>query len=168
IAVNVLSSRQSSDRHRQVVALRSDPARTSASRSRRPCAVDVHVLRALLFHRDDIANLYLERRNVHFPPVHEDMSVIDDLPCLPARGRKSRAINDVVEATLKHEQKVLAGNPFLTQCLLEIISELLLEDEIDALYFLLFAELLAISGQHLAAGGTMLSRRISAALFDRA
>ena len=57
--------------------------------------------------------------------------------------------------------------PFWLQGLFEIISELFFEDEVDAFYLLLFAKLLAVTGEHLAAGSTVLSRRVRSALFDR-
>ena len=153
---------------RKVVALRRDPDRTSPSCGSRPSSVNVDVLRALFLDRYNVPNFHLERRDIHLAVIHENVAVIDDLTSLTTRGRKAGSVHDVVQAALEHEQKVLARNALLTKCLFEIIPKLFLEDEVNALYFLLFAELLAVSGEHLAAGGTVLSRRIGTALFDRA
>ena len=82
-----------------------------------------------------------------FRPLTVNMSVIDELTSLAARGRETRAVNDVVQPSLKHEQEVLARNAFLVKGFFEIVAELLFENEVNALYFLLFAKLLAVTGE---------------------
>jgi hypothetical protein len=58
----------------------------------------------------------------------------------------------------------------LSRSALKVITKLPFEDEVYAFNFLLFAELLAIAGQRLAAAHriAVLSRRLSSTLFNRA
>src|SRR6476620_10337298 len=94
------------------------------------------------------------------------MPVIYELTSLPARGRETGAVHDVIKTTLQHEQQVLAVNALVTACCLEIIAELFLQDEVDTLNLLLLAQLLTVALDHLATSRAVLSRRIGAALFD--
>src|SRR5690349_9483720 len=130
ISVDILTCRQRCDRNRKISALRRDPCRTSSSRGGRPRSIDVGILRALFLDRHDIADLDLERRDVHLASVNKDVAMVHDLPSLATRSRKTRTIHDVVQTTFKHEQKVLARNALLTKCLFEIVSELFFEDEV--------------------------------------
>jgi hypothetical protein len=67
------------------------------------------------------------------------VTVIDELSGLSSGSRETRTVNGIIEASLKQEQQVLAGDTLHSGCALEIISELSFKDEIDALDLLLFA-----------------------------
>src|SRR5260370_24745530 len=97
------------------------------------------------------------------------VSVSGRLAARQPRRRKAGTIRRVVETTFQQKQKILAGNSFLPGRALKIVAKLTFENEIDAFDFLLFAELLAISGQRLAAAHriAMLSGRLRATLFTR-
>jgi hypothetical protein len=127
----------------------------------------MRVLVTLVLNAYNVTLLNLKRRNIDLAAVDLDMPVIHELSSLSARRRETRTVNDIVQPTLEHEQKIFAGNAFLTKRLFEIITELLLEDEVDALYLLLFAKLLSIAGEHLTSSRTVLSGRVGSALFDR-
>src|SRR5690606_42007786 len=129
---------------------------------------NVRIFLALVLNGDDIADLHLKGRDVHLAVIHLNVAVIDQLACLAARRCKARTVNDVVQTAFEHEQKVLARNALLPQGLFEIIAKLFFEDKVNSLYFLLFTKLLAIAGKHLAAGRSVLSRGVGAALFDSA
>jgi len=79
------------------------------------------------------------------------MSVIDKLSRLATGSRKARPIDGVVQTTLKQEQKVFTRDPLLARSLFEIISELSLENKVNSFDLLLFAKLLAITGERLSA-----------------
>src|SRR5207247_11197971 len=99
----------------------------------------------------------------------QHVPVIDKLPRLPPRSRKSRAIDSIIQAALKQEQKVFTRDSFLPCGPLEVIPKLSFEDKVDALDLLLFAQLLALTGERLSAPHrvAMLSGRLRAAFFNR-
>lgn len=127
----------------------------------------MRILVTLVFDADDVALFDLERWDINLTSVYFDVSVIHELPSLTARSRETGTVNDIVQSTLKHEQKVLAGDALLMQGFFEVISKLLFENEVNALYLLLFAKLLAIARKHLASSGAVLSGRVGSAFFDR-
>src|SRR5215831_13249346 len=97
------------------------------------------------------------------------MPMINELPGLSARRRKTRAISCVIQAALEQKQKILARDSLLPGRALEIVSKLSFENEIDAFDLLLFAQLLAIAGQRLAAPQriAVLSGRLRTTFFNR-
>src|SRR5215471_12833092 len=167
-AIYIFTGRQRRDRRRHLAAGSRNPSGTPTSRGRLPRTFDVHVLAASLPDRKDVAGLYLVRRNVDLALIHQHVPVIYQLSRLAPRSREARAIHGIIEPPLKQEQKVFTRDSFLSRRALEIISKLSFENKVDALDLLLFAQLLAIPGQRLAAPHrvTMLSRRLCTALFD--
>src|SRR5882724_2092824 len=81
--IDIFSRRQRGDRRAHFRAPGRDPGGTAAPRRRLPCALDVRVLAARFFHADNLAGLYLVRRDINLPSVHEHMSVIYELASLP-------------------------------------------------------------------------------------
>ena len=96
------------------------------------------------------------------------MTVINELPRLTTRSREPSPVNGIIQTTLKEEQQVLTRYSLHSRRAFEVITELTLEDEIDALDFLLLAQLLAVANQGLTPAQriAMLSRRLRAALLN--
>ena len=111
----------------------------------------MRVLSTAFFDTDDVANLHLKRRDVYLAIVDHDVAMVDQLPCLPARGRKTCAVNRIVQAPLKQEQQVLTCNSLHARSAFKIVSELSFKNEIDAFDLLLLTQLLAVANQRLAA-----------------
>src|SRR5258708_4143012 len=107
----------------------------------------------------------LERRDVHLFSINEDVSVTDQLPRLIVGGGKAQTQDHVVEPPLELGEEVFARDALLASRLLEIRAELVLENAIDAFYFLFFAELQAVPDDLRPAVVAMLSRR-EIPLFD--
>src|SRR5262249_18699830 len=130
---------------------------------------NVNVLATCFFDRNHVTRLHLIGRNIHFAFVNQHVPVVHKLTSLTTRSRESRAIHAVIEPALKQKQKVLTRDSFLPCGPLEVISKLSFENEVDALNLLLFAELLAVTGERFTAahGIAMLSGRLRAALFNR-
>src|SRR5215467_3903770 len=143
-AIHIFTGRQRRNRRRHLAAGSRNPRGAPTSRSRLPRAFDVHVLAASLFDREDVAGLDLVRRNIDLALVHQHVSMIYQLPRLTPRCGKTRAIDGVIQPSLKQEQKVLTCDSFLPRRALEIVSKLSFENKVDALDLLLFAQLLAI------------------------
>ncbi len=85
------------------------------------------------------------RRNVDFAIVDRDMPVPHQLPRLAPRLREPKAENHVVETTLELLQEQFAGDATRARGLLEVVTELAFEREVDALGFLLLAQLQAVA-----------------------
>src|SRR4029077_11282002 len=101
--------------------------------------------------------------------VDQHVPVIHQLARLTSRGRETSPVDSVIQPSLQQEKKVLARDALLARRTFEIVAKLSFENKVDPFDFLLFAELLAITSQRLAAthGITVLSGRLSAALFNR-
>ena len=114
----------------------------------------------------EVARLDAERRDVDATAVHGDMAVTHLLTSLGARLRETETVHDVVETALQDTQQVLARHALLAVSHIVVMTELLLQDAVDALGLLLLAQLVAIFAflDALLAG---LARRVVAAL-DRA
>src|SRR5438874_618035 len=67
------------------------------------------------------------------------------LACLTARCGKAHAVDDVVETRLQLLQQLFAGHALGAGGLLKVIAELFFQREIDALGFLLFAQLQTVA-----------------------
>src|SRR5260370_4582518 len=170
-AINVLARRQSDDGRAHVaVSAGGDPAGTSASRGRLPCALDVCVLAARLFDADHVALLDLIRRDVNLASVDQDMAMIHELASLSSGGGKASPIDGVVETPLEENKQGRPGDAFELARALEVVAKLPFEDEIDPFDLLFFPQLLAVAGQRLAAahGIAVLSGRLRASFFNRA
>src|SRR3954452_19809796 len=73
------------------------------------------------------------------------MAVAHNLPRLATRGRKSQAVNHVVQPALQLLQEQFAGYTWLARGFLKVVAELVFQGEIHALGFLLFPELQAVA-----------------------
>src|SRR6185503_2478405 len=98
------------------------------------------------------------------------MTVIHQLSRLPARSGETGAIHRVIQSPLEEEQKVLTGDALHPGRAFEVVAKLSFEDEVDALYLLLLAQLLAIANECFTATQrvAVLSGRLRAAFFNRA
>src|ERR1051326_6340334 len=96
---------------------------------------------------DGVAGLHMERRNIHFLPVHQQVAVADQLAGLGAAGAESHAVDHVIKATLQRAQKVFAGDAFLLRRSFEDVAELAFEELIVTPRLLFFAELESIAYQ---------------------
>jgi hypothetical protein len=121
----------------------------------------------LFFNAHHVTLLNLKRGDIHLTAVDLDVSVIDKLPGLSTRSREAGTVDDIVQATFEHEQKILARDTFLTTRLFEIVSELFFKNEVDAFDLLFLTQLLTVTGKHLSAGRTVLSGRVGTSFFDR-
>jgi hypothetical protein len=88
------------------------------------------------------------------------MAVPDKLPCLVSGSRKSHSVHHVIQPAFKQHQEINTRNSFLPLGTIIISSELLLENAVDPLYFLFFAELQTIVRKLASAPLAMLARRI--------
>jgi len=95
------------------------------------------------------------------------MAVEHELPRLRTRGGQAGAPHDVVEAALQHDDQVFAGVALGAHGLLKVIAELPLEQPVSAPYFLLFAQLQAVT-HHLGAPRLPVLPWNEVALFDGA
>src|SRR5438105_3174184 len=110
------------DRHGDVVARRRrlhraleaalvevEPRRDAAAIHRLQRLVDADDLAALLLHRDDVADLHLEGRDIYFPIVHAEVAVTHELPRLGPRVSEAEPEDHVVQALLEVLEKNFAG-----------------------------------------------------------
>ncbi len=169
IAVYIVTFRQIRNNGADLAVIGRYPRRPSASDRGLPGSLYVRVLLGCVLDGNLVADLDLERRNVDLSAVHHHVSMIDQLPRLSSGGRKAGPEHCVIEPSFKHEEKVLARDPFLSRGFLEVIAELLFQNEIDPFDLLLLAKLFAVALEHPPPGGrTVLTGRLRAALFDRA
>src|SRR5690606_6855923 len=164
---DIFTTRVRGNVDREIAAACGKPCRTASADRGCPCSFNVCILLRFRLNNDLVADLHLERRDIHLSAVNGDVAVVHKLACLTARGRKARAIDNIVQATLKQEKKVFARNPLLAKSLFEICTKLFFENEVNALHLLLLTKLFAIARKHLASGPAVLSRRIGSAFFDR-
>src|SRR5450432_649332 len=80
-------------------------------------------------------------RDVDPVTVNQEVAVAHELTRLVTTGRKPRAVDDVVETTLKDAQQVLASTARSTARLFVVAPELLFEDAVNARTLLLLAHL---------------------------
>src|ERR1041384_7682584 len=164
------------DRHGDVVARRRrlhraleaalvevEPRRDAPALHRFQRLVDADDLAALLLHRHDVADLHLERRDVHLAVVHPEVAVAHELPRLGAGVGEAEPEDHVVEALLEVLQKIFAGLALRRRAAQVVAAELRLEQAVEALHLLLFTELHAVLGE-LGAPLAVLARRIRTAL----
>src|SRR5258705_3089682 len=103
--IDIITSGQRRDSGAHISAFcRRNPTRTSTSCSGLPGPLNMRILPATFPYRDDVSDLYLERRNVDLASVYFDVPVIHKLPRLPARCRKSCAIHRVIQSSLQERQ----------------------------------------------------------------
>src|SRR5208282_6416990 len=79
------------------------------------------------------------------PPVHQHVTMGDDLPGLRAGRGNSDAVDDAIQPPLEHLDQVFARGALGALRLDEIVAELALQQAVGALGLLLFAELQAVA-----------------------
>src|SRR3970282_47136 len=79
--------------------------------------------------------------NVDPASRHEEMTMPDQLPALPARHRESELEHHVVQAPLPHDQQGVAGPPLHPVRFLEIVVELFLQESVYSSCLLLLPQL---------------------------
>src|SRR5207248_2794462 len=107
--------------------------------------------------------------NVQHAAVDEDVPVPHELTCLLARGRKTHAVDQIIQPALERVQQRLARDARLLQHALEDVAELALREPIDPLHLLFLAQLLGVLRRFTTAAGrlAMLTGRVRTPL-DRA
>jgi len=83
-AVNIIASRQSGNRRRHVAAGRRNPRRPAAASRGLPGTLNVSIFATRFFDRNYVAWLHLIRRDIDLTFVNQNVTVIHELPCLPA------------------------------------------------------------------------------------
>ena len=101
---------------------------------------------ALLAHANYVAGLNLVGRDVEHLAVDGDVAVEHLLTGCCAGGSDAEAVNHVVETALKELEQDFTGDALHGAGALEEVAELLLENAIGVLGFLLLAELNAVLG----------------------
>lgn len=109
---------------------------------------------------DDGSDLGEVGRYVHLLSIHEDVSVVDELPGLPTGGCKSKPVDDVVETLLADLHECESSQSLGLLCDSEVSAELTLGDSVGEAELLLFEQLLSVFGRLLLAVLSMLSRSI--------
>src|SRR5580700_35175 len=128
-----------------IVAIHFQPVRQRAMARELLRKLQNSQLLAVLADGNLLARAHFIRRNVHLATVHGDVAVAHQLPRLPPRLRETQAVDNVVQAPLQLLQEQFARNASRTRRLLEVVAELALESEIDALRLLLLAQLQAVA-----------------------
>src|SRR5580698_3344816 len=160
------SRRQRSERAPELLAFERHPRRHTAALRQLDRLDDYLLLTTLLVDADDLADFEQLRRNRHYPSVHLDMAVQDELARLGERTRKAEPINHVIEPPFEQHQQVLTGDSGHPLGDFEVLRELLFEQPVNPLDLLLFTQ----ADRELREAGTRLSvrpRRIITP-FDRA
>src|ERR1700722_19083414 len=158
IASDVAAFRLRLERAFELLRIDSDPARQTALLSQRQRFEDTRLLLLLFAHCDDVACLHLHRRNVRHHAVHRDRLVAYELTRFSTRRAEAHAIHDVVETRLEQLQQVFTRVALEAVGFSEVTAELALENAIDALHFLLFAQLRTVVGRTGTRGAAMLAR----------
>jgi len=83
--------------------------------------------RLVSLYTDRVAGLYLKRGDVDFASVYQNMTVINELPCLPAGGEKPADRLSYRDAAQAENKQVLTGNSLHPCGPLEIIAEIALQ-----------------------------------------
>src|SRR5262245_8314291 len=104
-------------------------------------------LPAALAHRYLVARPHGERGDVDFSAVDPEVPVSHQLPGLGPGGGEPEPVDDVVQPPLEQLQERLARHAADAVGLLEVPSELILEDPVDAPELLLLAQLDRVLGE---------------------
>src|SRR3989442_2567552 len=165
--IDLLAGRHGADLGRDLPGVELEPLRDTPAFDLLHRMHDCSVLPARCPHPAEVARLDRERRDAHLPAVHGEVAVAHELTALRARGREPAPVDDVVEPPLEQLQQRLAGDAARPLRLLEVETELVLEDAVNALDLLLLAQLDAVAGQLRFARLAVLPGR-EVALLDRA
>src|ERR1700722_6511256 len=85
------------------------------------------------------------RRNIDLLAIYLHVSVTDELAGLAARNAEAHAEHHVVETPFKRFEQLRTRNSFGTHRVLKVVSELAFLGEVNALSFLLLAQLQAVA-----------------------
>src|SRR5215468_7563607 len=143
--IDIFAFRQSQDFASHRFTVEFQPVRRAAAADEFERACHLNIFLHLLLDGDFLSDGDLIRRDVHLFAVHEHMPVTDKLPRLSVRCRKAEPDEYVVQATLELSQQVFAGDALLSDSFLEIGTELILQNTVDALYFLFFTQLESVA-----------------------
>src|SRR5262249_41881784 len=128
---------------------------------------DLDVLLHLVLKTDLLADDDLIRRDVDLFPVYQNMPVPHKLPCLRVGCRETQAHENVVQPSFELCEQMFAGNALLTDRLLKISAELVLQHSVDAFHLLFFTQLQSVSNDlRFTITSVLTGRKIS--LFDPA
>src|SRR5699024_4719253 len=100
----------------------------------------------VLPHVDDVELCHLVARDVHLTPVDQEVSVADELPCLPTRASDPRAVDDIVQPPLENLQENLAGLTLAPICRLVVALELPFQHAVRVPRLLLLLQLQEVLG----------------------
>src|SRR5215471_2309934 len=143
--IDIFAFRQSQDFASHSFTVEFQPVRRAAADDEFERACYLNIFLHLLLDGDFLSDGDLIRRDVHLFAVHEHMPVTDKLPRLSVRCRKAEPDEHVVQATLELRQQVFAGDALLADSLLEVGTELILQNTVDTLYFLFFTQLESVT-----------------------
>src|SRR6266702_3307300 len=144
VASDVAAFRQLLERAFELLRIDSNPLRQTALFGERQRFENTSLLLRLFAHGNHVASLDLQRRDVRDDAVHRDRLVAHELTRFSARRTEAHAIHDVVQTRLEQLQQVFTRVALATVGFSEVTAELALEHAIDALHFLLFAQLRAV------------------------
>src|SRR5215475_15826424 len=106
--------------------------RRATSSNQFECTDDLNILFHFLFDANLVPGCNLIGRDVDLLAVHDNVAVPYKLSCLSVTGGESQTDEDVVQTPFQLCQQVLTGDALLTGGTLEIGTELILEDAVDA------------------------------------
>jgi len=106
------------------------------------CQCILHYLKALaaLADTNNLAGLYAVRGDADHLTVYNDVLVVDKLTCSTAGRCNAQTVNNVVKTALEVLKENLTGNTTGTGCLVEHVTELLLQHTIGVLCLLLLSK----------------------------
>src|SRR3984893_5727864 len=102
-------------------------------------------LAATVADRDLLAGTHLVGGNVDFSSVYSDVAMAHKLSRLAPGLRKAEAVDNIVQPPLQLLQEQFAGDASGARRLFKVIAELALLGKVNALGFLLFAQLQTIA-----------------------
>src|SRR5579863_1836184 len=158
IATDVCAIRHLLERAFELLRVDGNPARHAALLGQRQRFENTRLLLRLFAHRHHVTRLHLQRRDVRDLTVHDDRLVAHELTCFSARRAEAHAVDDVVETRFEQLQQVFTRVALASIGFGEVAAELALKHAVDALHFLLFAQLRAVVGRTSARGAAVLTR----------
>ncbi len=121
-------------------------------------------LATLFRHFNHVADIHEITWNVDALAIHQKVIVPDKVASLSTGIRETKAINDIVQPSLKRDQQIRTGDPFFTVRFFKEKSELFLGKPVGIFYFLLFTELNTVIRWFSAPSLPVFTRRISSTI----
>src|SRR5579864_2556133 len=143
--LDIFPLRQTQHARLVIIAINFQPARQRAVTGKLLGQLKYRQLLAVFANGNFLARAHFIGRNVDLAIVDRDVSVTHQLPCLASRLRETQTVHNVVKTAFELLQQTLAGHALGARGLLKVVAELAFLREIDALGFLLLAELQAIT-----------------------